>query len=105
MNASETIQAAIDKLEEAVALSNLAQAVDDPSTLVVDCGQWVGEMMTPRMAADVVTLHRTIDAQLAVLREARSMAAALTKNRIIVEESWKEQPEFALAAAILGEVR
>lgn len=108
MTPTERLQAAIDNLEQLRAESSgpnpwivdrdFPQIVLHPDqsgnswdgTVVADTGQ--DELGLPRTPADarlIVTLHRTIDAQLAILRFAH--------------EGLYDLPEFvALADAILG---
>jgi len=104
MNAAETIAAAIEKLEEIVAVEGLAQASDDPDTLIDKNANWVGEMRHHRLAHDFVTLYRTIDAQLAILRGNLGGAEDFdTSGRMSADEPSAVEDALALAHAILGE--
>lgn len=72
VSAAETIAAAIQKLEALRndATAHLEQANDDLATVVFPGTQeWRAEFLRDEDAELAVTLHRTIDAQLAILRE------------------------------------
>jgi len=100
VNAVERLQAAIEKLE------SIRGTAPDPWTAeprrVVDVnGTIVASTVTSFDAAGIVTLHRTIDAQLAILR------AGLEQGRAVERfpHYWYTPPTddaLALADAILG---
>jgi hypothetical protein len=101
MTPAETIAAAIEKLEQMVDFRFVRQASDDPGTLITVGGIWVGEMMHPQAAADVVTLHRTIDAQLKALRAAEWLLGQ--KSNPLAYTHAATAAIIELAEAILGE--
>lgn len=106
MNASEKIQAAIERLEGLKAASTQgkwavsAKQLDIPGfmyapSVCAGCG-W--DRDTDADADLIVTLHRTIDAQLAILRE-YALPAALLNEQCGAQTAG---PLLALAEAILA---
>jgi inosine/xanthosine triphosphate pyrophosphatase family protein len=106
VSAAETIQAAIDKLEAQRTFATKGQwAVTDDGDLCVVGGstevayfRWMANTFNPD-AELIVTLHRTIDAQLALFR---SSIWLLSIDRL-TETHAAVQGTIDLAHAILGE--
>jgi hypothetical protein len=110
VNAAETIAAAIEKLETLRDAGTPGPWVDgenagryDAAIVTADSGMWADAVVRDdgfldfRDAALVITLHRTIDAQLAVLRMFGANLALL--------DDWEPHPDneiMALARAVLG---
>lgn len=101
MNTIETIQAARDKLWAQRELT-LVHAVgswsntEDPQEVTGSHGS-VGEFWATACADLVVTLHRTIDAQLAVLDR------GIADDEADDQGGWHDPEALMLANAILGE--
>lgn len=102
MTPAETIQAAIDKLESQSAVSRTtvigrwANDEEDSGEVTGSHGS-VGEFWHVANADLVVTLHRTIDAQLAVLDR------GLSDDETDDQGGWHDSEALMLARAILGE--
>ena len=102
MTPTERLQAAIEKLEALQAQTTQApwsvvggEVVRDAGGLRTIQSLWVADIDPTVPDADlIVTLHRTIDAQLAILRDGRDVT---TREGIYLHES-----AVALADAILG---
>lgn len=93
MNAAETIAAAIEKLEQIkaqpVVTAHFQALADTPE------GAWFA-----RAQDKLAMFHRTIDAQLAILRAVGKILDNFSENTL----TKPEQAIVALARAILGEV-
>jgi hypothetical protein len=119
MNAAETIAAAIEKLETLKAESTPSPWHHWTDDLTGDVDLWhdqearsyiatLGHSDAPRVNRDadlIVTLHRTIDAQLKILRRDIDIRVAYIARGVLAQ--WVEAVERAgdldLARAILGE--
>lgn len=108
MNAAETIQAAIEKLETARDVSTQGAWVSETRGVGINfegtSGVWYVAKDDGMHAVDkclIVVLHRTIDAQLAILRAAHKLPhihypAACSTNPLLASV-------LQLARAILGD--
>lgn len=104
MSAAETIAAAIEKLESLRGL--------DGTWTLQGGNEWIHPIgitvapddggVTTRQADLIVTLHRTIDAQLAILRDALAGLQPGWAGMVQPDENYELQAD--LARAILGEV-
>lgn len=104
MTPVERLQAAIEKLEQMRDFDDTGAWVVDVSNSIVDAdGNVVAADLTERDATVIITLHRTIDAQLALFRE----ALEFSENSQAIGMGHDELEEYygnvrALADAILG---
>lgn len=113
MNAAETIAAAIEKLEHLKGTSTDGPWVDEYSGEAGACvvpadaestREAVAQLRLLPAAFDaelIATLHRTIDAQLAILRRHYDIAWVMGKSYPV---SYEDFGVLDLARAILGEV-
>jgi hypothetical protein len=119
MNAAETIAAAIEKLErwraevdippmvrwfdqEHIAGWDGFIVIGDSAEEGEDCNP-VARVYTEELAEMLAGLHRTIDAQIAILRA--ELAAVSTLDKVGIDPEtipWAEVPEMVLALAVLG---
>lgn len=112
MTPAERLQAAIDKLEAAQGEtwhdSPTIESPWGPRAVIAASNPGGGHHVTAgTVSADdaetIVTLHRTMDAQIAILRTTLLRAEAAISGGAIVRHVWsRDQAALALADAILG---
>ena len=105
MSAVQEIQSAIDKLTTQRDAATSGEWRDNGGFITGAASQWVcGDVATVAISALIVTLHRTIDAQIALLSNTVKIRGPYVKRGL--EAKWESAVEragdLALARAING---